>query len=412
MQRRTIEGVVERHSSNCPSLDGGRCNARAARNPCRLVYEPWVWDRRAKKKLRPYKETFRRREDAVRWRREALRSLERGELASTAVTVRQAGEAWIAGATAEPPTILTRGGRPYKPSVLRSFEADLRNYVYPDFGAHRLSDVRRRDVQALVRRVLDLGLSGSKARNVVMPLRAIYREHRDDVPVNPTQGVEFPALGDGRERAASAEQAADLLAALPMPDRALWAAALYGGLRLGELRALRWDDVDLAEGTIRVERSWDVKVGEVAPKSRKGTRTVPILGLLRDVLAELRATSGREGREFVFGAAADRPFTASHLRKRARRAWDAADAERAERGLAPLYRVGFHEARHTCVSLLHAAGIPLERIGDYVGHSSAYMTDRYRHLLEGQRDDDRLLADRFLALADTASRRAQLADAP
>jgi integrase len=45
--------------------------------------------------------------------------------------------------------------------------------------------------------------------------------------------------------------------------------------------------------------------------------------------------------------------------------------------------IGLHECRHTYVSLMHAAGLSLERIGDYVGHSSAYMTDRYRHLLAG-----------------------------
>ena len=96
------------------------------------------------------------------------------------------------------------------------------------------------------------------------------------------------------------------------------------------------------------------------------------------------------------------------MRKRARRAWDAADVKRAENEQKPLYRVGFHEARHTFVSIFHAAGIPLERIGDYVGHAGPYMTNRYRHLIEGQRDDDRKLVDDLLALADTAARKAQI----
>jgi hypothetical protein len=48
--------------------------------------------------------------------------------------------------------------------------------------------------------------------------------------------------------------------------------------------------------------------------------------------------------------------------------------------------LGFHEARHTLVSLMHAAGNSLEEIGDFVGHSSTYMVDRYRHLIEGQRE--------------------------
>jgi integrase len=50
---------------------------------------------------------------------------------------------------------------------------------------------------------------------------------------------------------------------------------------------------------------------------------------------------------------------------------------------AELEPVCLHECRHTYVSLMHEAGLSLEEIGDYVGHDSAYMTDRYRHLREG-----------------------------
>jgi integrase len=57
-----------------------------------------------------------------------------------------------------------------------------------------------------------------------------------------------------RERIASPEEAQRLLAAVTERDRPLWATALYAGLRRGELMALRWEDVDLAGGVIRVER--------------------------------------------------------------------------------------------------------------------------------------------------------------
>ena len=45
---------------------------------------------------------------------------------------------------------------------------------------------------------------------------------------------------------------------------------------------------------------------------------------------------------------------------------------------------------------MHAAGCSLEEIGDYVGHSSAYMTDRYRHLIDGQREIAAAKLDKFL----------------
>jgi integrase len=59
-------------------------------------------------------------------------------------------------------------------------------------------------------------------------------------------------------------------------------------------------------------------------------------------------------------------------------------------------------AKHTFrryVSLMHAAGCSLEEIGDYVGHSSAYMTDRYRPLLDGEREQGRPAAGRALPKA-------------
>jgi integrase len=304
--------------------------------------------------------------------------------------------------------VLARGERPYKPSALRGYEADLRLYVLPRLGGLRLGDVQRRDVQALVDHLRSEGRSSAKVHKAVMPLRALFRYYleRDEILVNPTANLKLPSVEGRRERVADASEAAELLAALPESDRALWATAFYAGLRLGELRALRWDDTDLAGGVIRVSRGWDAKEGEIAPKSRKGTRVVPVTPLLRDYLLEHKAATARGGSDFVFGARADRTFTPSYIRKRAKTAWEATSARRQEQGLEPLLAIGLHECRHTYVSLMHHAGFSLEEIGDYVGHSTAYMTDAYRHLLKGH---EARAAERFgeyLARADSAARAA------
>jgi len=98
-----------------------------------------------------------------------------------------------------------------------------------------------------------------------------------------------------RDRIASPAQAAALVAALPVAERALWATALYAGLRRGELRALRWNDVDFDAGVIRVERGWDddPKVGEIAVKSDAGRRAVPLIGVLRRIIATHKLATGR-----------------------------------------------------------------------------------------------------------------------
>jgi integrase len=403
--RRRPTGIAERHSRTCRTNTGGRCN-------CTPAVRAWVYDRRDG--IKTWK-TFTGKgalAAAKKWRADATSQLGAGKrVAPSRETLRAAAEAWLAGAEADPPTILNRSGHPYKPSVLRGYRADLYNYVLDDLGAHRLSDIRRADLQALVDRLLGKGLSGSKIRNVVLPVRVIYRHalERDEVAVNPAAALRLPNGHKPRDRAASATEAATLLAALPSDDRALWATAFYAGLRRGELRALRWHDVDLANGVIRVDRGWDDYAGEISPKSAKGKRTVPITALLRDHLVEHKAATGRDGTDFVFGLHADRPFTPSYIRKRAAAAWQAENKRRAEEKLPPLQPIGLHECRHTFVSLMHDAGLSLERIGDYVGHSSAYMTDRYRHLLEGHEAEAARLLDVYLARADSAGRAEQLA---
>ena len=82
--------------------------------------------------------------------------------------------------------------------------------------------------------------------------------------------------------------------------------------------------------------------------------------------------------------------------------------KRRVRNVEPLEPIGLHECRHTAVSLMVDAGLGLERVGDYVGHSSAWMTDKYRHLLEGHEAEAARMLDEYLARADTGARLTQM----
>jgi len=221
--------------------------------------------------------------------------------------------------------------------------------------------------------------------------------------VNPCTHLRLPAVRGRRERIASPEEAEQLLAALPERDRAIWATALYAGLRRGELMALRWEQVDLAAGVIRVERAYDEKERvEVEPKSRAGHRTVPIVGALRDVLVDHKARERRDA-GLVFGSTAETPFQPSNVWRRAQTAWKQA-------GLKP---IGLHEARHTFASVLIAAGVNAKAITTYMGHASIQTTyDLYGKLMPGSESEATALVDAYLARANTLSRIGQLDRSP
>jgi integrase len=399
MARRTT-GIRERHSRGCGTRRGGRCN-------CHPSYEASCWSPRDGRKIR---KSFPTISAAKAWRADADHAKRRGQLrAPTTLTLAAAAEQWLEAAKRG--EILNRNRLPYKPSTLRGYEADLRRYVLPDLGAHRLAAIRADDLQALIDRLVGFGLSGSKVRNVLVPVQALYRRHRRVVATDPTDGLDLPAPGGRRERAVAPAQAAELIERLPSDLQALYATACYAGLRRGELRALRVSDINFPAATeIRVVRSWDDVVGPVLPKSVKGQRVVPVAGELRRFLLAEKLRSGRDGEDLLFGRSAREPFTSTWVRKRALAAWATAAVGAFLRGEpGEIEPIGLHEARHSYVSLMHAAGCSLEEIGDFVGHSSAYMVDRYRHLLDGQRERAAQRLDAFLTGAQTGAQRPEVA---
>jgi integrase len=396
------EGIEIRHERRCRSLAGGRCN-------CSPAYRAKVWSARDRKAVR---KSFPTLAAAKGWRADAQVQLADGRLrAPSPTTLAEAAEAWLSGARAG--TIRNRSGDPYKPSAIRAYDDALRLRVLPALGPHRLTDIRRVDVQDLVDGLIAEGLGASTVRNTVLPLRAIFRRavSRGEVGLNPTSGLELPAVRGKRDRIASPNEAAALIAALAPSDRALWATALYAGLRLGELQALRWSDLDLAAGRIRVEASWDVKEGRVGPKSRAGRRTVPLAGVLRDHLVEHRLRS--DPGDLVFRRDDGQPFTPSAVRKRAARDWRRANdeermgAEAEEREPRFLTPITLHECRHTFASLMIAAGVNAKALSTYMGHANISITlDRYGHLMPGSEDEAAGLLDAYLAasLEQQASR--------
>jgi len=371
-------GIRTRHGRRCRSADGGRCDCKNGPS-----FEAWVYSKRDGKKIR---KTFPDAASAKSWRSDAESSVRQRRLrAPTKVTVSEAADELLVGARKG--TIRNRSGDAYKPSAIRGYEAALRLRVLPEFGATRVSDVSRADLQEFVDRLQAKGLDPSTIQTTLMPLRAIYKRAvaKGQVGVNPTTGLSLPAVRGKRDRIASPKEACQLIGALPAEDRPLWATAMYAGLRRGELMALRWEDVDLAAGVIRVERSWDSKEGEIEPKSAVGRRTVPIATVLRHHLVEQRIRAADpEGRVFGTGS---QPFSPTRVRVRASKAWTKAELE----------PITLHEARHTFASLMIAAGVNAKALSTYMGHANISITlDRYGHLMPGNEAEAAGLLDAYL----------------
>lgn len=350
---------------------------RRERSGGRVVYCAIAYDAQTGRKL---SKTFDTITAAKRWRTDALAALRAGSLsAERGPTLRDEAERWLQAA--RDGHIRNRSGDPYKPSAIRGYEQNLRIRVLPRLGDERLSDLRHRDLQSLVDDLVAGGASASNVTTTITPLRAIFRRalSRGVVQANPTRGLELPAVRSAPRRYCSPERAQALLAALGPEDRALWATAFYAGLRRGELAALRWEDVNLADGVIHVRRGWDHVEGEIEPKSRQGKRKVPVPVILRDYLVEHRMRCGDDVRLFGEKRGVESAIA------RAKRMWG-------DDG------VTLHEGRHTYASLMIAAGVNAKALSTFMGHANIGITlDLYGHLMPGAEGEAGDMLDAYLA---------------
>jgi integrase len=206
---------------------------------------------------------------------------------------------------------------------------------------------------------------------------------------NPAAGLRLA----GTERRTSPKALAPdeltaLIAAMPAGSPSLVVRFLaVTGLRVGELKALTWGDLDDVERRIRVHRR--VYRGRTdAPKSRHGVREIPISrDMARDLTAHRLATPFSADTDPIFansaGSALDSDNFSARILKPA-----------AVRAGVPW--ASFHTLRHTCASNLMRAGVTPKQVQVWMGHHAAAFTmTTYAHLLPDDLPDGEIL-DRFV----------------
>jgi len=331
---------------------------------------------------------------AKSWRIDAQHAFRtRKPVADRRLTLDAAATEFLAGIGTG--SITNRSGAQYKPGTAINYTRELRNRVVPRFGHLALDDLTLPRIQEWIHQLSQGGLSGSSVRNAVNPLRALYGWARPLglATTNPTAGARLPATQQRQPMVVSKEKAEQLIDAVDPQDRIALGLAFFAGLRLGELLALSWGDIDPDRRLLKVHRSWDHKTTQfVSPKSESGIRDVLIsekLSILLDAHASIGMGTEPEqlllpGRRKHF-----QPSSQSALRKRIYRSWENAGI--------PGPRLRIHDARHTAASHWLAAGLNFKEISTYMGHSDIRTTlNVYGHLVPGSMDAAREKIDAYL----------------
>lgn len=262
--------------------------------------------------------------------------------------------------------------RKRRPSTIKDYRVVVDNVLLPVFGDAPLEAITSSHIDNFrAQLVAEDRLSARTINKYLALVHGILKRAQRvyGLSANAAAGVERqPTTRSGEFDVLSAEEVEALVRAAASPeDAAVFATASYAGLRLGELRALRWRDIDFGKRLVHVRRSY-VEGAEGAPKSGR-VRSVPMSD---QVVAALDGLSRRDqftgDDDLVFCNEIGDHFDDSALRRRFYSA----------RERAGVQTIRFHDLRHTFGTLAVQA-FALSDVKAYMGHADIATTMIYVH---------------------------------
>ncbi|MDP9430885.1 MAG: site-specific integrase [Actinomycetota bacterium] len=327
---------------------------------------------------RQRKKTFGKKGDADRFAATVEADKLRGQFVdhSDRTTVAEYARAWAAA-------------RPHRPSTARRVSSLIEQHITDTrLGSRRLASVRPSEVQSWASDRAQV-LAPSTLRNLVSLLRSIFASAVLDrlVASSPVVRVALPRHERARVVPLTVHQVQALADAMPARNRAMVVAQAGLGLRIGELLALRVQDVDFLRRTARVE--FQIAPGAKTrsePKTPRSRRTVPLPQVVADELAAHIAEfpPGADGSLFTTrtGAVYRHDYYGSMI--------FAAAVKRA--GLPT--GTTSHDLRHHYASVLLAAGESVVAVAERLGHENATLVLKtYGHLMPDSEDRTRRAVD-------------------
>jgi integrase len=272
------------------------------------------------------------------------------------------------------------------------YRRDLEKYILPRIGHVRLGALEARKIRRLAYDLREertvrapRGRSWVTVRRLLAPLSVMLGVATEDgvIPARPWPRLPTPRRDPSKRRHLSIEELARLLKAMPSPDDRLLVRFLAEtGLRISELKALRWGDLSLDdEPAVNVRRRHRWVDGEQETKSERSSNSVPIAPALARQLRAHRLRKGRPSDDsLVFTSPRGGRLDETKYRRQV------LDPACKRAGLAP---IGFHVLRHTHGTIVAAATGDVRAVQRRLRHASAAFTlETYVHLL-----DDRAGAD-------------------
>ena len=291
-----------------------------------------------------------------------------------------------------------------RPTSHQTYRGYIDNHIKPNIGKIQLNKLTTLELQKLYKKLLSRGrvdrieakgqpkgLSPKTVRNIhqVISSAMDFAKAQKLIAVNPTDGCALPKLEHREMKTLPVEQLASFLReAKESGVFEMYYIELATGLRRGELLGLKWEDLDLEQGTLRVQRQVSRINGEVveAPlKTKNSYRTISLGEDAVGILKKQRKKCG--GSEYVFPSPTGGPISPDSVIQMLHRVLKRAG----------LPKVRFHDLRHTFATVALQNGVDIKTVSGMLGHYSAGFTlDTYAHVTtQAQREAAKTMGSVF-----------------
>lgn len=241
----------------------------------------------------------------------------------------------------------------------------LQKHLVPFFGGTRIDKITTLQVEQYKSRKIGEGLAKKTINNHLTVLGSCLNTARDWLELTKMPKMKKLKAPPPETVFLSHEECGRLLANTSGVWQDIILTALKTGLRLGELNALKWSDINWDNKTLTVRHSWcEYKKGLVTPKSNR-ERHIPLTDELYERLLKRRRAAG-----FIFVDERNQRFNSKTLNQKIISTCKRADIK----------EITCHTFRHTFASHLAMAGASLKAIQELLGHSNIQTTMRYAHL--------------------------------
>lgn len=293
-----------------------------------------------------------------------------------------------------------------RPATQRTYEGYIRLYLHPRLGSIPLNKVTTSDIQQMCTWMMtearldqkngDSGLSDSQVINCYSLCdRVLEKAVAEKLIVrNPAKGCKLPPNRPNEMTVLSREDMQRVLIQAKEENYyELFLLEFSTGLRLGELMALQWDDVDLVTGELRINKQVNLVGSKLVisePKTKAAVRTLILPPSVRKVLAEYKT---RVNSRWLFPSPKkdDLPIIPSAVSRRLHTLLEHAGCE----------QVRFHDLRHTFATNALAHGMDIKTLSTILGHvSSATTLNTYSHVTDEMRQRAAVKIDQGIAKAE------------